>query len=78
MDMPRLRRHVVPGSIQHLISRFEDYDYRIGSPKIQANYLQRFSSVLRRYDWSALAYAVMSTHVYNEEAEIETSPSPFT
>ncbi len=65
LDMPRLRRHVTPGSIQHLISRFVDHEYRIDTPEIRANYLRRFSDVLPRNDWSALAYAVMSTHIHN-------------
>jgi hypothetical protein len=67
--MPRYRRQTPAGSVQHIISRFVNREFRFdtGAPSsrdARAEYLRRASHVLGRSDWRALGFALMSSHVH--------------
>jgi hypothetical protein len=62
--MPRYRRQIENGSIQHLISRFVNRQFLFDEPGARAEYLTRVARVLQRADWVPLAYALMSSHVH--------------
>ena len=63
--MSRLRRFIEPDSIQHIISRFINEEFRMDTPEIRTNYLERWPPVLARCDWNALAYALMTSHLHH-------------
>lgn len=63
--MSRLRRHIEPGTVQHLISRFVNKEWRLAAPGARADYLKRLASSLTRSDWDALSYSLMSSHVHH-------------
>src|SRR5262245_109176 len=62
--MPRYRREIAAGSVQHIISRFVDREFRFDARLARESYLQRASRVLQRTDWRAFAFALMSSHVH--------------
>lgn len=62
--MPRIRRLAPPGTVQHVITRFCNKEFRVNSPRARAEYLRRVGTALGRTDWSLLAFAVMSSHVH--------------
>ena len=62
--MPRFRRQVAPGSVQHVISRFVNREHRFDVPGARREYLRRAGRVLEQSDWHALGYALMSSHVH--------------
>ncbi len=62
--MPRYRRQVEPGSVQHLISRFVDHRFQFDEASAREQYLARAPAALRRSDWRPLAFALMSSHVH--------------
>jgi len=62
--MPRYRRLIVPGSVQHVISRFVDREFRFDVPGARQNYLTRVGAALARTDWRVLGFALMSSHVH--------------
>jgi putative transposase len=62
--MPRVRRLTPPGTIQHIITRFRNKEFRIAGPKERAEYLRRLGESLARIDWLLLAYAIMSSHMH--------------
>lgn len=64
MDMSRFRRQNVPGSIQHLISRVVNREFRIRGRTERSEYLRRSEAAMARTDWTPLGYAVMSNHVH--------------
>jgi hypothetical protein len=55
---------IAPGSIQHVISRFIDREFRFDLIGARDNYLARAGKLVARTDWSALAFALMSSHVH--------------
>jgi REP element-mobilizing transposase RayT len=62
--MPRYRRQIAPGSVQHVISRFVDREFRLDADGARDEYLHRAGRALARTDWRALAFALMSSHVH--------------
>ena len=62
--MPRYRRQIAPGSVQHVISRFVDREFRFEVDGAREEYLRRGARALGRTDWRALAFALMSSHVH--------------
>jgi hypothetical protein len=62
--MPRYRRQVEAGSVQHLVSRFVDRRFSFDEPCAREEYLARVPAALKRADWRVLAYALMSSHVH--------------
>lgn len=63
--MPRFRRIIRPGDLVHVISRFVNGEHRLAGPDERAEYLQRFGACIRESNWSALSYALMSSHVHH-------------
>lgn len=62
--MPRYRRLIAEGSVQHVVSRFVNHEFRFDAPGARAEYARRASHVLTRSDWRALGFAFMSSHVH--------------
>lgn len=62
--MPRYRRRIAPGSVQHVISRFVHRDFLFDVPQARDEYLRRATTVFARVDWHAVAFALMSSHVH--------------
>jgi hypothetical protein len=62
--MPRYRRQIATGSVQHVVSRFVNREPLFDVEGARAQYLHRAGLVLGRSDWHALAYALMSSHVH--------------
>lgn len=69
--MPRYRRQIAPGSVQHIISRFVNREFRFDSSSSEPDggdarreYLRRAARALRRSDWRALGFVLMSSHVH--------------
>jgi REP element-mobilizing transposase RayT len=62
--MPRYRRQIAPGSLQHVISRFINREFRFEADGARDEYLRRTARALGRTDWCALAFALMGSHVH--------------
>jgi REP element-mobilizing transposase RayT len=62
--MPRYRRIVSPGSVQHIISRFVDRCFWLDVDGARDDYLERATKAFARSDWRPLAFALMSSHVH--------------
>jgi hypothetical protein len=62
--VPRYRRQIAPGSVQHIISRFIDHEFRFDVPDARHEYLRRAPGLLERTQWRAFAFALMSSHVH--------------
>lgn len=62
--MPRFRRQTEAGTVQHVISRFVDREYRLDAPGARGEYLRRAGIVFGRCDWRPVAFALMSSHVH--------------
>lgn len=67
--MPRYRRQIATGSVQHIISRFVNREFRFassssGTRDARQEYLRRAARVLQRSDWRALGFVLMSSHVH--------------
>jgi REP element-mobilizing transposase RayT len=62
--MPRYRRQIAPGSVQHIISRFVDREFRLECNRTRDEYLRRVPAAIARTDWTVLAFALMSSHVH--------------
>jgi hypothetical protein len=62
--MPRYRRLIAEGSVQHVVSRFVNHEFRFDSAHARAEYLHRAARALARTDWNALGFALMSSHVH--------------
>lgn len=62
--MPRFKRDIEPGSVQHVISRFAGGEFQLDLPKAREVMLRSIARSLRESDWVALAYALMSNHVH--------------
>jgi len=62
--MPRYRRLIAEGSVQHVISRFVNHERRLDANHARAEYLNRAGQALARTDWRAFGYALMSSHVH--------------
>ncbi len=72
--MPRYRRRWKPGTVQHLITRFVNREYRLDHPGAREEYLLRFGACVERTDWSALSLALMSTHTHGGVVAGEMHP----
>ena len=62
--MPRFRRQTEAGTVQHVISRFVNREYRLDAPGARGEYLWRAGIVFGRCDWQPVAFALMSSHVH--------------
>lgn len=62
--MPRYRRRVDEGTVQHLISRFVNHVFLFDLPHARDEYLERAAHTFARTDWVPLGYASMSSHVH--------------
>lgn len=62
--MPRYSRRSTPGSVQHVISRFLNRDFLLDRAGARDAYLGQAQAAFAKTDWSALAYALMSSHVH--------------
>jgi len=67
--MPRYRRQIAAGSVQHIISRFVDREFRFDSSSLgprdaRREYLRRAARALHRADWQAFGFALMSSHIH--------------
>lgn len=62
--MPRPPRHIVPGRVYHLISRFVDREWFISTPGERTYYLKLLARSLLDSDWKCFGYGVMSSHMH--------------
>ncbi len=62
--MARLRRVAAPGTVQHVIARFVNREFRLRSAAARADYLVRFARALGGSDWTPVSFALMSSHVH--------------
>jgi hypothetical protein len=62
--MPRRKRHIEPGAVYHLISRFVDREFLIDSEEHRRTYIRLLGHSLDRSSWRCVAYAVMSNHIH--------------
>jgi len=62
--MPRAPRHIAPGCVYHLISRFVDREWFIKREQERRDYLELLGRALTTSDWRCLAYAIMSNHIH--------------
>ena len=62
--MPRFRRMNAPGTVQHVISRFVNREFRFDVAGAREEYLARAGALAQRTDWQPLAFALMSSHVH--------------
>jgi REP element-mobilizing transposase RayT len=62
--MPRAARHIRPGCVYHLISRFVDRNWFIKKEQERRDYLELLGRALTTSDWQCLAYAIMSNHIH--------------
>jgi REP element-mobilizing transposase RayT len=62
--MPRAPRHIQPGCVYHLISRFVDREWFIQKEQERRDYLELLGRALTSSDWRCLAYAIMSNHIH--------------
>lgn len=62
--MPRYRRTIAAGSVQHVVSRFVNREFRFDAPDARSEYLRRAGEIFPRTDWRTLGYALMSSHVH--------------
>jgi len=62
--MPRYRRRIAEGSVQHLISRFVNREFLFDAPDAREEYLSRAARSFERCDWVPIGYALMSSHVH--------------
>lgn len=62
--MARYKRHIEPGSVQHIYSRFVNREFRMKGSRERGNYLERVGPCVERTDWLPLAYALMTSHVH--------------
>ena len=58
------RRHICPGTVYHLISRFVAKEWFIKTDVERSGYLRLLGQSIGRSDWRCLAFAVMSSHVH--------------
>jgi len=62
LQMARHPRQVPKGTLQHVISRFVDREWRIKTQQDRCAYLQIISDLEDTVDWEFTAYALMSSH----------------
>ncbi len=62
--MPRYRRLAPPGTLQHVIARFINHDFRLAGAEEREDYLTRLARALSGTDWVPLSFALMSSHVH--------------
>jgi hypothetical protein len=62
--MPRYRRQIAEGSVQHVISRFVNREFLFDLQGSRDDYLSRVPGALERTGWHALSFALMSSHVH--------------
>lgn len=62
--MPRYRRQIAEGSLQHVISRFVQREFVLDLCGARTEYLARAAPALGRSGWDALAFALMSSHIH--------------
>ena len=63
--MARHPRDCPPGSLQHVIARFANREFRLIDDQSRADYLDRMGPALRDTDWKPLCYAQMSSHLHH-------------
>lgn len=61
--MPRYRRECPPGSVQHLVQRFINREFRLDD-RGRREYLRRLAALAAISDWQWLGYALMSSHLH--------------
>lgn len=61
--MPRYRRDCPPGSVQHLVQRFINREFRLDD-RGRREYLRRLGALAAISDWQWLGYALMSSHLH--------------
>lgn len=59
--MPRVARACPPGSIQHIIPRLVNREFRLTGETERADYLDRDARARASSDWRPLSYALMSS-----------------
>ena len=62
--MPRYRRLAPPGSVQHLITRFAQQEFRLTTRRERDEYVARFGAAIGTTDWHALGYGTMDNHFH--------------
>lgn len=62
--MPRYARDCPPGSVQHIIARFINREFRLIGESERTDYLARYARIQAASDWLPLGYALMSSHVH--------------
>jgi len=73
----RKPRYVPTGTLQHVISRFVDREWRIKTKNDRLAYLQIVSELSTTLDWKFAAYALMSSHEHWAFIMGTSSFSPF-
>src|SRR4051812_19613519 len=63
--MPRVPRHIVPGRVYHLISRFVDREWFIAHERERRLYLALLGDAVSASDWRCFSYGVMSNHLHH-------------
>jgi len=62
--MPQHSRHLTPGSLQHIISRFVDRQWRLSNAADRRVYLRIVDDIASDTDWIFSAFALMSSHTH--------------
>src|SRR4051812_27121780 len=75
LHMPRFARSCPSGSLQHVISRFVNREFRLLTERDRANYLARLGAALPGADWRPIAHGLMSSHVHLAFVAGEAEPS---
>lgn len=63
--MPRKTRHIDPGRVYHLISRFVDRDWFVKEDEDRSYYLELLGRALKSTDWRSIGYSIMSNHFHH-------------
>lgn len=72
--MARYKRDCPPGSVQHLVQRFVNREFRLDDQGRQ-ELLRRIGAVSRTTDWRWLGYGLMSTHTHQISRAGRNHPS---
>lgn len=75
--MPRKRRHWVPGEGAHLISRFVDRRFYLADDSDRRIVLDCVLRAQKRWDWTWLSWALMSSHTHFGLIAGEVPPEGF-
>lgn len=62
--MARHARTTPPGTVQHVMARFVNREFRITCDEERARYLELLGTAITNSDWELLSFGLMGTHVH--------------